>query len=628
MSAFFVVLLGSSGRTSPVVPVTGVSATGAVGTVSAGTELLVDVTGVFSTTSVGQAEAISSVNALSTGVSAVGEVGIALGLVESDAIVTGVSSTGSIGTTVVTGTANIVATGISAQADVGSVGTQIGGNTSFTAIGVSAHASIGNVTVSLLNNVAVNLTGVSSTASAGTLVVLASARTTLSGVSATGLLGTSIAKTSVVTTVSGVQASSSVGAIQAITQQTAAVTGVAASGQVSGVTTNVTAFVSVNATGVAATGSVSAVVARTSDSFIVLSTSSSPYVHAYEWDDSSGFGAKFANPASLPVGATYGMDITTYSGTKYLAASSSSSSGYASYIYSINGITGWGSRQNGDNNGRPGLNVKWFNDGSGNTFLATGANNASSINVNISKFTGSLVSPRTSYNWFDDGFTQLNFSVKGITYVGLTSTTGAIVGGFGAVTAGPPSTYLQGVTITESTMAFGTTWTPTSKPQGPVNEVASYDISRSSNPRAVVFAAHDSSPYISAWKVEASPLAFVRYSNPASSLPGNAEGVSYRATSSSGGQVAVAHASSPRISAYSWTTSFGFGTKYSNPVTLPTGNGQGVKFNAAGTCVAVGHATSPFVSVYPWSTGSGFGTKFSNPSTAMASSVWSIAFSN
>jgi hypothetical protein len=177
-------------------------------------------------------------------------------------------------------------------------------------------------------------------------------------------------------------------------------------------------------------------------------------------------------------------------------------------------------------------------------------------------------------------------------------------------------------------MAFGIEVSPTSKPQGPVNSLASYAISRSSNPRAVVFAAHDNEPYVSAWKVESSPFAFVRYSNPASGLPGNADGVAYRPVTSSSGEVAVSHSSSPRVSVYAWTTSSGFGTKYSNPVTLPTGNGQSVKFNAAGTCVAVGHATSPYVSMYPWSTASGFGTKFSNPSTPMASSVWSIAFSN
>jgi hypothetical protein len=69
----------------------------------------------------------------------------------------------------------------------------------------------------------------------------------------------------------------------------------------------------------------------------------------------------------------------------------------------------------------------------------------------------------------------------------------------------------------------------------------------------------------------------------------------------------------PLVSAYSWSGS-GFGTKFSNPATLPFGEGYGVTFNKAGDAIAVAHDGSPFVSAYPWS-GSGFGTKFANPTT-------------
>lgn len=41
--------------------------------------------------------------------------------------------------------------------------------------------------------------------------------------------------------------------------------------------------------------------------------------------------------------------------------------------------------------------------------------------------------------------------------------------------------------------------------------------------------------------------------------------------------IAVVGASYPYISAYPWSGS-GFGTKYSNPATLPTGTGNGVAF--------------------------------------------------
>ena len=45
--------------------------------------------------------------------------------------------------------------------------------------------------------------------------------------------------------------------------------------------------------------------------------------------------------------------------------------------------------------------------------------------------------------------------------------------------------------------------------------------------------------------------------------------------------IAVAHATSPRISAYPWSS--GFGTKYSDPGTLPTGTGYGVAWFSGGS---------------------------------------------
>jgi hypothetical protein len=39
----------------------------------------------------------------------------------------------------------------------------------------------------------------------------------------------------------------------------------------------------------------------------------------------------------------------------------------------------------------------------------------------------------------------------------------------------------------------------------------------------------------------------------------------------------------------------------------------------------VAHATSPFVTAYPWS-GSGFGTKFTNPATLPAGQGIDVAF--
>jgi len=78
--------------------------------------------------------------------------------------------------------------------------------------------------------------------------------------------------------------------------------------------------------------------------------------------------------------------------------------------------------------------------------------------------------------------------------------------------------------------------------------------------------------------------------------------------------VAVAHSTTPFISTYVWSDATGFGTKYSNPATLPTAAVFGTSFNPANTAISVAMDASPWVSIYPWSS-SGFGTKYANPAT-------------
>jgi hypothetical protein len=88
--------------------------------------------------------------------------------------------------------------------------------------------------------------------------------------------------------------------------------------------------------------------------------------------------------------------------------------------------------------------------------------------------------------------------------------------------------------------------------------------------------------------------------------------------------IAVAHYTSPYITAYPWSSS-GFGTKFTNPATLPTGSGNAVAFSGDGTAIAVAHVNSPYITAYPWSS-SGFGTKFTNPTTLPTGDGYGVAF--
>lgn len=87
--------------------------------------------------------------------------------------------------------------------------------------------------------------------------------------------------------------------------------------------------------------------------------------------------------------------------------------------------------------------------------------------------------------------------------------------------------------------------------------------------------------------------------------------------------IAISYSASPYV--YAWPFSDGFGTRYSNPITLPTGTGYKVRFSPSESTIALSHATSPFVSVYPWS--SGFGSKYADPATLPTAQANGLSFS-
>lgn len=132
--------------------------------------------------------------------------------------------------------------------------------------------------------------------------------------------------------------------------------------------------------------------------------------------------------------------------------------------------------------------------------------------------------------------------------------------------------------------------------------------------------AHFTSPYVTAYPWSASGFG-AKYANPATSPTGTGYSVAFSPT---GDAIAVAHETSPYITAYPWSAS-GFGTKYANPGTLPTGIGGGVAFSPTGDAIAVAHSNSPYVTAYPWS-GSGFGAKYTNLATLPTGTGYGVAF--
>lgn len=136
-----------------------------------------------------------------------------------------------------------------------------------------------------------------------------------------------------------------------------------------------------------------------------------------------------------------------------------------------------------------------------------------------------------------------------------------------------------------------------------------------------VAVAHTTSPYIAAYPFGGSGFG-AKFPNPSTLPTGTGYGVAF---SPSGTDIAVGHETSPRISAYAWSAS-GFGAKYSNPSTLPPWTGYGMDFSPAGTELAVSSDGSPYIVAYPWSA-SGFGTKFTDPATTPSGSATGVDFS-
>ena len=94
-----------------------------------------------------------------------------------------------------------------------------------------------------------------------------------------------------------------------------------------------------------------------------------------------------------------------------------------------------------------------------------------------------------------------------------------------------------------------------------------------------------------------------------------------------GAAVAVTTVSTPYVSAYAWNNATGFGTKFADPGTLPTGLGWQVRFSNNGNAVAVSHSTAPYVTAYAWSESTGFGAKYSDPGTAFTNTGNCVRFS-
>jgi len=80
--------------------------------------------------------------------------------------------------------------------------------------------------------------------------------------------------------------------------------------------------------------------------------------------------------------------------------------------------------------------------------------------------------------------------------------------------------------------------------------------------------------------------------------------------------VVTSSTTSPFLDVYPFTSGTGYGTRFSNPATLPAGGAivTAPRFSPSGNAIVLAHTTTPRVTGYPFSSG-GFGTKYADPAT-------------
>ena len=322
--------------------------------------------------------------------------------------------------------------------------------------------------------------------------------------------------------------------------------------------------------------------------YVSVASSNSPSIFTYPWSSSSGFGTKFADPATVP--DPDGTSVA-FSPQGDVLALGHGYTQFSVYRWSSNG---YGTKF-ADPIGFTGAQLKVNSFSPSGDVIACGSTN------------GVFVYPWSSISGFGTKFTspaQYLGTVEGASF----SPSGNII-----ALAFRQSPYVA--VYTWSGSGFGTKFAdPATLPPS-----TGYAVTFSPLGDAIsVGGEHlDGIAGVSVYPWSGSGFG-TKFTNPgtlpatiptfgtAFSPSGNAFASSFYAASAPNG-----------LCVWQWSGS-GFGTKFANP--SPTLSSQdGVAFSPLGDAIAVVSAfASPSMNAYPWSDSSGFGTRFANPATMPA----------
>lgn len=322
---------------------------------------------------------------------------------------------------------------------------------------------------------------------------------------------------------------------------------------------------------------------------VVVSMASSPFIAAYPWSSTSGYGAKYANPASLPSSKSralsftatgsniiVGNDLTPYVcaypftngtgfGTKYAAVSGTSLNGACNAIATSGTTFVWG--------GAGGVKSYNFSDTTGFGTYKNGDNTITAFSFRVipsGSYAGYLLAGYDATSWLRvyRGGTNLTLSSGSISSTGkITGIDYDVINNRVAVAANG-ATGVAAFPFTGS--SFGTKLTnPTTMPTGTI----SYGITFSPNyDYLIVLNNNSSGSQISTYAWNGS--FGTKQADPTTPLdPTVASAVKF---SKDGLSVHLTRYFSPNIVAYRWSN--GFGTRYTD-LTTTGGQGLDISFN-------------------------------------------------
>lgn len=350
---------------------------------------------------------------------------------------------------------------------------------------------------------------------------------------------------------------------------------------------------------------------RSGSLFLAVAHATTPFISVYPFS-SLGFGAKLSNPSTLPTGA--GNDVAFTTDGMTMAVVHDTSPYVSVYPFSGSGI--------GTKYSDPGTAIPSI--GNGVAFNPSG--NAIAIAHLLSPFV-------TAYPWsagFGSKYSNpttipassgqtVQFSPNGNDIaVGHTSAPFLSVypwsSGFGSKYADHPSNYTASVNsiVALKFHPSGNFINVGFVSSGSLTNTRierTYSFTSGTGFNAGYFDTTSSATKLSAASTEGSDIYSLDY-NPA------------------GTDVAFGtNGNVPYSRSFAFNTSTGYTSQYTDPATDTTGKPvNGTEFSPDGNYLAQAHNTTPFVTVWPWTTGTGYGTKITNPVTLPASTGNGIAW--